>query len=363
MLAQIPVEIVGYVVGYLDFGDLRSIARLCSTLRQPAQLRLFRTLRIMPDTFAQAHLDRIESILSSPHLLRYISRLVVVSPRSMLKAPIHSLWSHLPDMYRLKSMDICLDPEDCSRALSALESLGSAREIALDFKHDLAPDVLISDDPLPVYNLVLSAYSSSHPIATSLIQKCSQSLRQLRLCLVDNSFPPLPFLPRLDEFSLEVHMFYNRNEMDLMTWFPFLHRHPTITRISLCYKFTLTVQPPSGLLPNLQFLKATPPIIERLIPGRPVADIFTMTYSQRGCYFPLDTVLQPLRQPFVPVTTFEISAGDTLPDDLLVDIVQALPKLRNCRLTWTCHEVCQLSERRWYSELTGNRFLRPCRAC
>ena len=347
MLAQIPVEIVGYVVGYLNFEDLRSIARVCSVFRLPAQLRLFRTIRIISDPFAQAHPDHIKSILSSPHLLRYTSRLVVESPGFMLKAPIHSLWSHLASMCRLKNMDICLEPGDCSTALSALEGLGSAKEIALAVRHGLAPDMFISDNPLPVHILVLSVYSSSYPVATRLVQKCSQSLRQLRLRLVDNSTPPLPFLPRLDEFSLEMHMLYNGNELDLMTWFPFLNRHPTITRLSLDYQFTLTVRPSPNLLPNLQFLSATPTIIERLIPGRPVTDISTITYSQPGCRFPLDTMLQPLRQPFVPVTTFEINASDPLSNDLLVNIVQALPKLRNCRLTWICHEVRQLSEERW----------------
>src|SRR5258706_1492448 len=84
-----------------------------------------------------------------------------------------------------------------------------------------------------------------------------------------------------------------------MSRFLFLDQHPTITRIVLGSGFTLAVQPPPNLLPNLRFIKATPTIIGRLILGRPVSYIHTI-YSDYRNQIPLDIMLQPLRQPFVP---------------------------------------------------------------
>ena len=114
--------------------------------------------------------------------------------------------------------------------------------------------------------------------------------------------------------------------------------------------------PPPNLLPDLQFLDADPVIIERLIPGRGVYDIHAGYYSPR---FPVDILLQPLRHPFVPVTTFAIDANVHLPNNYLISIAQALPKLRKFTLTWTCYEVRQSLEGRKYPELTGNRPLSP----
>ena len=354
MFAQLPLEIVDHIVGYLDFEDVRSIARVCSAFRLPAQFRLFRAIHIISDA-DKPYPDHIGSILSTPHLLQYLSRLVVRCFDHGQQTSFHSLWLRLPMMYCLSSMEIYLDPDDCSRALSALESLGSEKEIALILGRDLAPDLLISDNPLPVYSLELYVDASNHHIATRLVQKCSQSLHKLFLILNDNTTPPLPFLPHLCEFS--VHSV--GADIDLMSWFPFLYRHPTITRISLGSSFTLVVQPSPNLLPNLQFLEAAPQIIERLSPGRPVNCIRAEYYSKTADRFPDDVMLRPLRQSFVSVTTLAIFTNIHFPTDDLINIVQALPKLRQFTLRWPCYEVRQLSQGRRYSELTGNRFLTP----
>ncbi len=336
MLAQLPLEIVDHILGYLDFEGVRSIARVCSAFRLPAQLRLFKNIRILP---YNACPDHTESIISSPHLLQYTSRLVVqcFNPRQYIS--VHSLWPRLPMMQRLTRVEISVDPIGCSRALSALESLGSRREIALVFRRKLAPDLLISDNPLPVHTLELKVDASNHPVATRLVQKCSQSLRQLRLLLLDNSTPPLPFLPYLNEFSVDTYLKETSDNPDLISLFPFLYQHPTITRISLSSSFTLAVQPPPNLLPNLQFLGASPRVIERLIPERPVNRIRAEYVSNFADDFPCDIVLRSLRQPFVSVTTFAIKTDVYLPNDLLINTVQALPKLRHFTVYWPCYEV------------------------
>ena len=293
MLAQLPFEVVDQIVGYLDSGDVRSIARVCSAFRLPAQLRLFRTVTTDPGIYADGYPYLMQWILSSPHLLQYASRLILNIFGSMDRISIQSLWPHLPTMYRLRTIHIYLEPSDCSRALSALESLGSAREIGLIFHCKLAPNMLISDNPLPVHSLVLWVETSNHQVVTRLIQKCSQSLRKLTLLLEDNITPSSIFLPHLYEFSVRTYLRQTGNEPDLMSWFPFLDQHPTITRLSLCYKFTLTGQLSPDQLPNLQFLSATPAIIERIIPGRSVDNIDAIYRSPPRHHFPVDIMLQP----------------------------------------------------------------------
>ena len=360
MCAQLPFEIVDHIVGYLDFEDIRSITRVCSAFQLPAQLRLFRTIKIVsgPLGLSKAYPYHIKLILSSPHLLQYSSCLIVHCSNSMQQTSIQSLWTHLPVMYRLRTMYLYLTASACARVLSVLESLGSVKEIALYFRYRLTPDLIISDNPLPARTLELTVDASNHQVVTRLLQKCSQSLRKLTLYLQDNTIPSLPFLPHLWEFSIHSHLHEMGNEPDLMSLFPFLDQHPTITRLLLGHQFTLAVQPPPNLLPNLQFLHATPAIVERLIPGRGVYDI------QAGWYYPrfpvdVDTLLRPLRRPFVPVMIFEIDANIHLPNDDLISIVQALPKLRKFTLAWACYEVRQSFEGKRYSELTGNRFLSP----
>ena len=79
----------------------------------------------------------------------------------------------------------------------------------------------------------------------------------------------LPFLPYLHELSFDIEG-SKCKDLDLISWFPFHYRNPTIIGISLDSGFTSALQLPPDLPPNLQFLDTTPAIIERLIPGNPV---------------------------------------------------------------------------------------------
>ena len=350
MLAQLPYEIVDHIIGYLDFKDVRSIARVCSAFRVPAQLRLFRSIYSISN-FSRDFPDHIASILSSPHLLQCVSHLVVIDfPHMRLSSrSLHSLWSHLPIMHRLRHMDIHVQSDDCLTMLSTPESLGLVRKLTLSLSSGLAPDLLISDDPLPVHDLELWVKASNTELATRFIQKCSQSLRKLHLSITD-TIPSLPLLPHLYDFSLR-SVNHRGNDPDLVPLFPFLHQHPTITRIILGSEFTLTVQPPPTLLPNLRFLSATPAIIEQLVPGRPVNEIHTEYSSHVGDYFPVDIMLQALRQPFVPVTALTITTDSYWRCEGLTDIVQALPKLREVTLRWPYFVVRRLFKGRGGSNI------------
>ena len=338
MPAQLPFEIVEHIVEYLDVEDVRSIARVCSAFRLPAQLRLFKTIRIISNgsiTYPKSY----ESILSSLHLLQCSSQLILSFSSSMQQTSIHSLCSHLPTMYRLRNIEISLPPNDYSRVLSVLESLGSEREIALRLGCFMAPDLLISDNPLPVYSLHLYVGASTHQLATRLVQKCSQSLRKLSLFLEDKTTPLLPFLPHLCEVSLQSRLHNLDNDWDLMPWYPFLYQHPAITRISLDPMFTSAGQPPTNLLPNIQSLEAHPAIIERLIPGRPV-ECITASYPDRTTgRFSDDILLRPLQQSIVSVTTLAIKTYTYFSDNVLINIIQTLPKLRNFSFDWYCDGV------------------------
>ena len=336
MAAQLPFEIVEDIIEYLDFEDVRSIARVCSVFQLPARLQLFGTIWIVCNTYSKPE----HPILSSLHLLQYASCLVFLCIGStMQQTSIHSLCSHLPMTYHLRNMEISLTPNDCLRVLSALERLGSAREIALILWCNLAPDLLISDNPLPVHSLCLHVDASTHQVATRIIQKCSQSLRRLSLFLKDKTTPPLPFLPHLCEFSIQTSLFVLDKDLGLMSWFPFLYQHPTITRISLDPTFTLAMQPPPNLLPNLQSLEAHPTIIEQFIPERPVNCITVEYFFQTTDHFPNNILLWPLQQSVVPVTIFAIKTSTYLSNNILINIIQTLPQLRKFSIDWHYHEV------------------------
>ena len=248
---------------------------------------------------------------------------------------------------------------------TVLESCGSARELFLRAEGTFTPNVLVSDTPLPVHTLNLMMGASGRQLAARVVQKCSQSLRRLDLHIKNRVTPTLPFLPHLSELSLYMEMDIMAGGHDFISWFPFLDQHPTITRLSLCTRFTLTVQPSPNLLPNLQFLSATPAVIERLVPGRPVSYIRVgcPAILAHGLPFHIDTMLWPLRQPIVPMTSLEISIGSFLPSDCLIAIVQALPTLREFILGASRYEVRQLFDGRRNSGLIGHRFLSRFRAC
>ncbi len=341
MLAQLPFEIVDHIIGYLDFNHLRSVARVCTAFRVPAQLRLFKTIQILP-TCSGCFPDHIMSILSSPHLLQCLSRLVLNFFFCKEVPALRPLWSHLPIMHRLRNMDMQFGPGECLKMLSTPEFMGLARKMTLSLTCSPAPDLPTSDDPLPVHTLGLFVQASNHQLETRFVRKCSQSLRKLHLYITDTT-PSLPFLPHLYELSLTT-MTPRRNDQELVSWLPFLDQHPTITRMILGYEFILAVQPPPNLLPNLQFLRASPAIIERLIPGRAVNDIHVEYFSRGRDGFPVDIMLRSLRQPFVPVTTITIKTASDLPNELLTNIVQSLPKLCQITLEWPCFKVRQWCE-------------------
>ena len=270
-------------------------------------------------------------------------------------------------MYRLSYVEIALGPRERLRALSAIKRCGSARQIALKLGRTFTPDMLISDTPLPVHTLDLMVDASGHQLAARVVQKCSQTLRRLDLFLINGITPTLPFLPHLSELSLYMEVVEDGADSDhnFAPWFPFLDQHPTITRLLLSTRFTLTVQPSPNLLPDLQFLKATPAIIERLVPGRPVNYVH-VNYPSRLAYglpFHVNTMLRPLRQSIVPMTSIEISTDTFIPSDSLIDMVQALPNLRKFILEDPRYEVRQLFEGRRNSELNEHRFLSPFKTC
>ena len=364
MFTQLPLEIIDRIFEYLSFKDMRSIACVCSAFRLPGQLRLFRTIHIRTIS-PNGSPNHTQSILSSPHLLQYPSALIVRDYSSYTGTSIDSLWSHLPKMYRLSYVDITLEPSERLRALSALESCGAAREITLKLGHTFTPYMLMYHTRLPVHALELIPGGPGHQLAVRFIQKCSQSLRRLDLFLINGITPDLPFLPHLYELSLYMEVHGAASDHDFMSWFPFLDRHPTITRLLLSTRFTLTVQPSPNLLPNLQFLKATPAIIERLVPGRPV-NYIRVNYPSRLAYglpFHANTMLRPLRQSLVPMTTLEISTDTFIPSGGLIDMVQALPKLRKFILEDPGYEVRQLFEGRRNPELIEHRFPSPFKTC
>ena len=367
MLTRLPLETIYHIFEYLDFEDIRSIACVCSAFRLPGQLRLFKTIRIQKESL-RGPPNHTASILSSPHLLQYPSALLVrtcwgVRPQTGIS--IDSLWSHLPKMHRLSYVEMFLQPSECWRALSALESCGPTREIVLRAEGTFTPNVLISDTPLPVHTLNLMMGASGHQLAARVVQKSSQFLHRLDLHIKNGITPTLPFLPHLSELSLYMEMDIMAGGHDFISWFPFLNQHPTITRLLLCSRFTLTVQPSPHLLPNLQFLGATPAVIERLVPGRPVSCISVVfpAILTHGLPYYVDTMLRPLRQPVVPMTSLRIIAGSFLPSDCLIAIVQALPNLRKFILETPRYEVRQLFDSRRNSEMIGHRFLSPFKTC
>ena len=227
MLTRLPLETIYHIFEYLGFEDIRSIACVCSAFRLPSQLRLFKTIRIQKESISGPP-NHTASILSSPHLLQYPSALIVRTcwgVRHQNGISIDSLWSHLPKMHRLSYVELFLQPSECLRALSALESCGSARELFLRVEGTFTPNVLVSDAPLPVYTLNLMMGASGHQLAARVVQKSSQSLRRLDLYIKNRVTPTLPFIPHLSELSIYMEMDIMAGGHDFISWFPFLDQH------------------------------------------------------------------------------------------------------------------------------------------
>ena len=348
MLAQLPVEIIDQVIERLFLVDIRAIACVCSALRPLAVLRLFRTIRIRSlaetDDTTTSH---TEAILSHPHLLRCASRLIVEEPQPPFQAPlhqrevsIHSLWSHLPMMHRLTYLELDLGPSNEAIGLSTLAGLGLTKEIELNLRLPLTPDLVISDKPLPVRSLSIPVDTTGDQLARRLLQKCSQSLRELRLFIQMNGVPSIPPLPHLCELSL--HAVFLGDNTDLALWFPFLEQHPTITRLSVDTRYTLAVPTPPNVLPNLQSIKASKMVTERLIPSRPVHDVRVEWYCYTSSQIFVDIMSRVLRLSDVPLTILQITTYHTVRSEELIKIVQTLPKLRKFTLDKPRYEVCQL---------------------
>ena len=345
MLAQLPLELIDRVIECLSFDDVRAIACVCSALRLPAQRQLFKTISISGlENADDSTPTRTELILSQPNLLRCASRLLVedrlflflLFQRERREISIHSLWPHVPTMYRLTYVELNLEPSTYAKALSTLEGLGSAREIELNLRVGLPPDLIISDKPLPVHSLSIPVGAADDELTRQFFQKCSQSLRKLHLYLYINKVPSIPPLPYLCELSL--YAMAQSHGQDLTPWFPFLDQHPTITRLSIDTIYTLSVPPPPNVLPNLQSLKANTVISEPLIPGRPIHGVHVEYYSDQ---FPVDIMFRALRSSNVPLTILEITTYAIFPREGLVNLLQNLPKLLEFTLEKPRYEVCQ----------------------
>ena len=104
-------------------------------------------------------------------------------------------------------------------------------EIGLKLTIALTPDLLTSDNPLPVRSLSMLVHTLGDRVGTQLLQKCSASLREFHLFLQESTVPSLPFLPYLCGLSL--HAEYECDVPVLTSWFPFFYRHRSITRLCL----------------------------------------------------------------------------------------------------------------------------------
>ena len=343
MLIRLPPETIAQIIERLPREDGRSVALVCSALRPYGHRLLFRVIQISVEKDSIIPHDA-ELVLSYPHLLQYVSTLLVQGriplrsrePRGIPAIPVHYLWSHLATMRRLDSIHLGFDftPSNYGGVLSALEGLNSAREITLRFTHSLQTDIFLSEHSLPIDSLTLPLDQSGHRLGNQLLHKCSTSLVELILEFSGTSIPDFPFLPHLQIFSLQLADLVN--EEDLTPWFPFFDQHPSLTCLTLDGMFTSVALPHRNLLPNLQSLTARPSIIERLIPGRPVHEVLPQPFA-------FETSPTNLFQSFllssVPVTNLDFGTHETLSTDTLIEIIRSVPMLRELTLE-TEYEVC-----------------------
>ena len=346
MLTQLPSDIIPQIIECLHFSrDVRSLALVCSALRPHTCCRLFKVIRIFVEegSIIPYH---AELILFYPHLLQYVSSLLIWqpgrlpmrrSPREISAIPVHYLWTRLVIMHRVTFINFGL-VSNYAGILSAMEGLDPSRRIALKFCQTIQPDIVLSEGSLPVRNLDLPLDQSGHRLGNQLLQKCSQSLCQLRLDLRDTSIPDFPHLPHVRIFHLRLASW--TNNQDLTPWLPFFDQHPSLTHVSLDVGFTTVTLAHPTLLPNLQSLTAHPLIIERLIPGRPIHNVANFCPRDfRNCSVSYTTFFRSLVLSSVPLTTLAIVTDILLSTVALVDMIRGFPMLRNFRLT-NNYEVC-----------------------
>jgi len=245
MLAQLPPETIDQIIEYLPSReDTRSIALVCSALRPHAYRRLFESLRVFVE---RGNIVPVyaELILFYPHLLQYPTHLSIYSQRRAPKSvyshehgeistiPVHYLWTHLINMPRLTFLGLYSPSGDYSAVLSVLEGLGTARSITLSLCEKIRHAISISEKSLPVKCLTLRVDEPSHRLEKQLLQKCSQSLYELRLALQHVFTPEFPFLPHLRIFSLWVPLGSVTDGHDLTPLLPIFMQHPSLTSVKL----------------------------------------------------------------------------------------------------------------------------------
>jgi hypothetical protein len=345
-MLQLPLEILDDILGCLSFEDNRSIALVCSALRPRTYLRLFASvLVIVKDNEVTPRYTQL--VLRYTHLLQCASRLTVRQPRydepedkwRQSDSPAIStsqLWPHIRTMYRLTYIYLKLGERDYGAALCALE-LHLAREIHLEVDGWIHQDIQMSQTLLPTRCLSFIPDVVAERVGTTLLQKCSQVLRVLKLTLPHTYIPYIPFLPHLREFSLTTGL--SQTDHDLTPWFPFFNQHPFLTRISLDLNCTSSALIPTTMLPNLCSLLADPRIVEYLAPGRPIHDISIVDTIDTWLFVPYGPVFQSVSLSLRPITVLEVFTRSSLSSSTLVKLTDSLPKLRKFKLS-TIFPVC-----------------------
>ena len=358
MLAQLPPEIIDLIIECLPpKRGTRSIALACSALRPHAYRRLFRRLAVFVEG-GNIVPTSAELILFYPHLLQYPTHLSIWPPLHSDRKPVYSqehgeiptipvqyLWGHLINMPRLTSLKLHLVSSYYGAVLSTLGGLDAGRDMRLYLGEKLQHDVSISENFLPVKCLTLRMDEPGHQLGKQLLQKCSQSLFELRLNLSDVHTPDFPFLPHLRVFSL---LLPGRvTDGDFTSWLPLFMKHSSLTSVTLDVNITSITPVPPNLLPNLQFLIAHPSVIEQLIPGRPVHTVGIDTLPCRPNKLPrsYNTLFQSFALPCIPVTTLQITVGAIQSTKTLVDMIRSLPILRSLHLSVGYQVCCPLKRR------------------
>ena len=282
-LLDIPPEIQLQIAEFTETPQtLKALSVTSRSLRSIAQSVLFESLQIDLGTELRGSVD---DLLANPRICAAIRFLVLrglfLPPRNN-EEQLSLIQKLLPEMVGLRKVSI-YHLNLSKTFLDAFLGIAASTPLQVHLGRNIYPCGVIPTPhiPLQISYLQLTVYHPPIEFYQSMLHASATTLTRLNIVTEGDGLMKLADinLPFLHDLSLSIT---RGNEVSRPSAAAFLTAQRAIRKLDLRGQVgPLPTIPPSAL-PNLRELKASPELVNQLVPGRPVEAI-EVTFLQHGC--------------------------------------------------------------------------------
>jgi len=352
-LLDIPPEIQLQIAEFVETRQtLKALSVTSRSLRSIAQSILFESLEIDLGTELRGSVD---DLLANPRICAAIRFLLLRGRHLFSSAPprnneeqLSLIQILLPEMVGLRKVSI-YRVNLSKMFLDAFLGIATNMPLQIHLGRNIYPYGVTPTLHIPLQVSFLHFTVGNPPLEfyQSMLHASAATLTGLNIVVEGDGLMKLADinLPFLHDFTLSIMI---ENEVSRPSVAAFLTAQRVIRKLDLRGKVVPLPPIPASALPNLRDLKASPELVNQLVPGRPVEAI-EFIFPLEGLFSPVfdqDWFGEENWQSTARVRRFEVHPITPISDTRMVkQLVTILPFLENlwlpvfCDVSWPFHSI------------------------